>query len=88
MIDEKTAVDWAINAGFKFWSDEHDCFEGEITEIQALITRAQNEAYERAASTCNAMLQPTSEYKNYKSWCAGTNDAAERIRALKQEPPK
>jgi TRAP-type C4-dicarboxylate transport system substrate-binding protein len=86
MIDEKTAAKWAVDAGFKI--HRHGTQEMIVTmstggvwvqcdlKIQAIITRAMHEAYERAANIVQA------------NNTAMTDMIATEIRALKQETPK
>ena len=50
MIDRETAIQWAKDAGFR---DNFGYFLAKPEEIQALITRAQNEAYEQAINACD-----------------------------------
>jgi len=82
MIDRETAIQWATDAGFvgsstfilSEWGDE----------FQALITRAQNEAYKKAATTIQLIDDETmkGEYMLDASECAGI------IEALIQEMTK
>lgn len=76
MIDEKTAMQWAKDAGLTDSLAHEDRVYGTLTEIQALVTRAMNEAYEMAAINI--------ESTNY----AMKNILACDIRALKQDPQK
>ena len=78
MIDRQTAIHWAMDVGF---------VGGKTTmvatpeEIQALITRARNEAYELAIAACLERPEPDDDplaFDDAYSACAYA------IRALKQ----
>lgn len=70
MIDRETAKQWANEAGMiNFGGSNWQCV---TDQIQALITRAQNEAYEQAA--CKMQSNNT----------AITDIFAAEIRAIKQ----
>lgn len=84
MVNRETAIQWAKDVGFEDWGRGAD-FHSDAEEIQALIVRAQNEAFEQAASIANGMMTPKEKPDDYNSWCQGTNEAADRIRAMKQE---
>lgn len=77
MIDEKTAMQWAKDAGFEFWTGEYDYYQCTAEQIQMLIGRAMNEAYERAAA-----LAENGEDRLMGEWQAA------RIRALKRKQQK
>lgn len=73
MIDRETAIQWAIEAGC--WPTlDHLGFDTTGEEIQALITRAQNEAFEQAAQ-----LASDGDDQLMGDW------HSERIRALKEQ---
>lgn len=77
MIDKEKAIQWAKDAGFvsSIISLGYDL--ATPSSIQALITRAQNEAFEQAALLFN---QPYMEYFG--------GNIQDEIRALKQESSK
>jgi hypothetical protein len=85
MIDEKTAMQWAEAVGINFATyvgitgKKNTVTEGSVVveKIQALVHRAMNEAYERAAA-----LADNGEDRLMGEWQAA------RIRALKQKPLK
>lgn len=80
MIDRDTAIQWAEDAGFVCAAPDGMWFSY-AHEIEALITRAQNEAFEQAAMTIELYDDATmkGDYMLDSSECAGI------IRALKQE---
>lgn len=93
MIDRDTAIQWANFAeahimqlaidGSGTLGEQVIIFS--VSQLQSLITSIQNKAFEQAASIANGMMTPKEKPDDYNSWCQGTNEAADRIRALKQE---
>jgi hypothetical protein len=75
MIDQSTAISWAKDAGFR---DNFGYWLAKPEEIRALITRAQNEAYQEAASR--------SDCRRYMS--ENFADFAEELRELIKESPR
>jgi hypothetical protein len=69
MIDRETALSWAKDAGFGTYS--MDALLCTARDLQSLITRAQNEAFEQAAQEVRFADNGT--------------EAAELIRALKEQ---
>jgi hypothetical protein len=83
MIDKKTAIQLAMDAGFEFWTGEHDYYQCTDEQIQSLITRAMHEAYERAAKECETLSDCANHFVDINGLvCAAS------IRSLKQVPPK
>jgi hypothetical protein len=86
MIDRDTAIQWANDAGCHVMQLVVDregnrappTIIASAEQIQALITRARNEALEQAAELCEC-----ADNANDHAW-----HAADQIRALKQEQPK
>jgi hypothetical protein len=78
MIDRETAVQWAKSEGFQQSYLSQGYWVATPEQIQALITRAQNEAYEESASR--------SECRRYMS--ENFVDLAQELRELIQELPK
>jgi len=71
-IDREKAIEWATDAGMiNFDGANWQCV---TDQIQQIIMRAQNEAFEEAAKKADAYI--------------GCDGLAERIRALIQENPK
>lgn len=75
MIDRETAIQWAKDAGFFRLSTSEVVF-GEVRpkHIEALITRAMNEAYEQAAKQVEHICKE------------GGGTYGDAIRALKEQP--
>lgn len=69
MIDRETALSWAKEAGFPNSCEFVLCDWQE--EFQAIITRAQSEAFEQAAKICETSYH--------------TQPACQLIRALKEQ---
>ena len=62
MIDRETAIQWANEAGMiNFGGANWQCV---TDQIQALVTRAQNEAYEQAAEYCECPATAHSSAKH------------------------
>lgn len=90
MIDRETAIEWAKDAGFstknpgngEFVCAMHSTgrWVGLQSYIEALITRAQAEAFEQAAQAC--------ENKEVWNMDAPGETAAYTIRSLKFKEPK
>lgn len=81
MIDREQCIQWAKDAGI--WVDSHGHSIVSTTEaLQALITRAQNEAYDAAAKIAETPISGEQDDITMEA----KDRAAEEIRALKQEP--
>ena len=81
MIDRETAIEWADDAGFK---DEFLVWTVTTEEIQALITRAMNEAYERAATEIEFYDDPTTK----NAYVIDSSECTWIIRRLKKRGGK
>lgn len=63
MIDRETAIQWATDAGFVPSFLSRGFFLGTPVALEALITRAQNEAYEAAAKRADAFVYMSQNFE-------------------------
>lgn len=84
MIDRETAIQWAKEAGFPPYEIELKHYK---EQLQALITRAMNEAFEEAALVCDKESRKRVKDSMFGIW-SSVAQCGYDIRALKQEPPK
>lgn len=75
-MDRETAIQWATDAGFGRIKGPPLFHLVTPEQIQALITRAQNEAYEAAAERSDAFVYMSLNFETL----------SQDIRALKQDP--